>query len=310
MSTEKHYAINAGSKFKYIAIIKTLTLKNGKPYAASLDLGGIKRGCISISVKVPDPTNEDERYRIINGCEVAYVNWIGYAEECSTTSDMPSGEGTRHMIRTAMSIIKQVFHWIKRFRLSDASRVYCNEKHNAVSLADVQLSLHGQTYYERYFHAYLEFEPVWADYIDRVKALMTCPMDPFELFCRVCCVPMGEIEAYIEGPYRSSTTYPEFFKNLHAKCAIDHIIDPNKKYCFVTLEWLGPFLTSKLTNRYASMEWLIEFDKIRKVEYESRKMSVMEVVALGERGEIQHGGGERRRMRMPKGMLLGPLDMF
>ena len=304
MSSESYYAVSAGTKFEYVAIIKKQFLKNGKPYAGSLDLGGVKRVCVRISVNVPDLTNEDERFRNTRGSEVAVIHWIGYSEECSLTSDMPSGEGTRHMVRTAMTLVKKVFPWIERFRLYDSSNINCVDNSFKVSLADIQISLHGKTYYERYFGAYLEFESIRTDYLERVREMKTAPMLDFELFCRHNRVFSKEIESYIKGPYESSNSYADFFKQLQAKCDGD---PDNKKYCFVTNEFLETFLTNKLSGRYKTTEWIIDMDKIRQVTYVSRAMTPDEIVKWGQRVE-QHGGVDNSREMM--NMTLGPLDMF
>lgn len=298
--SEIYYRIDSGSKFQYIAVLKFSNYPSGKPCAASLDLGGIKKGCVQITVKLADPGNKDERFRNVKDSDVAYVSWIGHAEECSLTSDMPSGVGTRHMVRTAFSIVQAHFGDVKKFKLMDSSEINCLPLDRKVSLADIQLSLHGKTYYERYFGAYLEFEPIRTDYYERVESMRRSTLDPFELFCSQFKIP-NDYKSCIEKPYNESSSYAEFFQKLREQCEFE--------YCFMTSEWLERFLVDKLTNRYKNNDWIIDMAKVKPVQYSSRAMTADEYEKMGSRLEQRGGGGGGGCVPKRAGMTLGPMDI-
>ena len=147
---------------------------------------------------------------------VAIITHIGYNPKCSTTENLPGGAGTRHMIRTAMTLVLIHYDWIKRFRIVDNSEVFCKEA-LFVSLAHMSLATNGKTYYEKYLHATLENDDARRAYEVGVTRLTDASQKlPFAQFVSLFRVAPA-IEAKLFGSYEETGTYSEFFNAFTIK---------------------------------------------------------------------------------------------
>ena len=141
------FQVVAGRHSYYVRTTIQYDMKSGKPVSYGIDCGGKMKGCVLITVEVPNRERmADERFaRFEEDKFVAYVSWIGYDPKCSVNSNLPHGDGTRHLIKTSMSIACNICPWIKKFSLRDASKVRCVEGVD-VSLSDLSFVTKGKSY--------------------------------------------------------------------------------------------------------------------------------------------------------------------
>lgn len=208
-----YYEVRAKS-YTYILRTTIKYSRAGLPISVGLDLGGKMKGCVRVTVELHDKDNE--QHPILKKLEerkkYAFILWIGYNPKCSVTADFPSGRATRHMVCTAMNLVINSFAHIDGFSLTDASNVPCG-KDIDVSLANLSVATNGQTYYEKYFSAYLEKPTTNNEY----KLLASKIFDPkekmsFHKFVKFMDHDIPEETVSIIRPiYEKSTTMMHFF---------------------------------------------------------------------------------------------------
>ena len=228
-------------KYKYYLSILTKYLL-GKPISYGLNLGGKMRGCVTISVEVPNREEKDERF-IENEIakKIAYISWIGYNKKCSISEDFPSGVGTRHMVKTAMSIVCSKFNWIENFFLTDSSKVTCKEG-LIVNLANLSLITNGKTYYEKYLSAILDDANLREFYENRKKQLESENKYDLQYFIDQFRVPTEQHNIFIKY-YPSAKSLLDFFNKLKAYCNENHI-----HFCEFVDPWIEAFVKKLLVN--------------------------------------------------------------
>lgn len=103
----------------------TLTIKydyfTNNPTSYGFDIGGKMKGCVRITVDALNPELEkDDRFKFLDiQRNNAYISHIGYNKMCSIDGSLMGGDGTRHMIRTATTIVCVKCPWVKTFTLND-----------------------------------------------------------------------------------------------------------------------------------------------------------------------------------------------
>ena len=139
------YELESGKYSYYVSIKMTRNLESKLPTSYTVNVGGKMKGCVEILVEVPNP-NIDDRFKFMEEAKnTAYIIWIGYSQKCSIKGDLEKGQGTRHMIRSALTLVCKMYKWITKFSLIDASSIKCKEG-VTVNLAIISLALKGQTY--------------------------------------------------------------------------------------------------------------------------------------------------------------------
>jgi hypothetical protein len=124
----------------YIATIEIQKPTN----SLTLYLGGIKRQCVIINVSNYTDTN------------TAYLASIKYDSSCNITDTLEEGKGTKHMIFTALNIIKKHIPSILWVTLIDTSEKKCKaDKTHTINIGFVSILLYKKTWYERLFNAKL-----------------------------------------------------------------------------------------------------------------------------------------------------------
>jgi len=217
------YTVRAGRSGPafFVHVITKFDNRTNAPFSHGIDVGGNMRGCVRITVNVPDATLlRDERFGGFEESKKdAFISFVGYNRKCSLRDDLPSGDGTRHMIRVAMAFVLTNFTWVETFSLVDASHVLCTETGQVIDLSHLSLMTTGKTYYERYLGARLKRPEARVAYARDVAALSAADAKlDFDTFCRAYNVP-HPVAVYMQAAYAASRTYLEFFRALRAACA-------------------------------------------------------------------------------------------
>jgi hypothetical protein len=195
---------------RYTYIVNVLTkrdFKSKKPISYNIDVGGRMKGCVTITVEAPE-LHVDPRFAFLEASKLlAFMSWIGYNPKCNINTDDPlaKGSGTRHMLTTAMAYVLQQYDWIKGFRFDDMSTIVCGNRH--VSLPHISIATHGQTYYEKTFHAQLEDDVQMNEYQNKI-AMMHDPnmKPPIQYALQGFCKP-----DWVYVIYKEAKTISEFF---------------------------------------------------------------------------------------------------
>lgn len=222
----------------------------------NIDLGGRMKGCVRIVVDVPDETLDERFAAYEKEKQAAHIAWIGYNKKCAVGDDLPKSHGTRHMIRTAMTIVMNSYDWIKQFSLMDASKVDC--KDYEVSLLHSYLSLYGKTYYEKYIHAYLQENSNRMRYNAGVK-LLHDNVIPLGNICSF--IQNQEYQGIVKKVYDPNITNIQFFNQLKDKCTKDGFA-----YCEVTSNWLDALINRFFTGKVLTQLWVIDTADVVKIQ--------------------------------------------
>lgn len=249
MSTDKHYILTT-PKYKFYVTVSESNMQYYTDY--TIYVGGSKKGCVIINVSSP-PSNT--RFSFVNHT-IAKIHRVDYDERCaistSNTNGLEHGEGTRYMVLIALSFVKHQFPYISQFKLTDASTIQCSDY--TVSLPHLYVALHGKTWYEKHFKAYMLYEEIRKLY-DFNKAKFTDPKakKPIDEFLYMYPVPSNSLDIF-KSTYKSCNTYVEVFNQLR------QIDNENKTQilCEIFSDWVIRFVNSELGGSHINQhEWII-----------------------------------------------------
>lgn len=284
-------------KYDYIINIRTLQYtKNGETvvYSRYFNLGayisesGEKKTCVDIYVMYPELENE---LPFIN-YKLAKLITTHYNEKCSVNEKLERGEGTRHMINTAMYFVSKMCPFIEGFEINDT----CADQHSldpAKSWGDVStrqcdnnttiilsyfsITQYGKTWYERNFEAYIgdifknkkhnknqqdnskKEKTKMELYREIVDNLMIQKLSDFNVFKVLYLTnTKKDIQTELELLYNESKTYGELFKKIH-KLGIS-------KACIYLQPWIDNLmLSTDLRNYVMYTQWIIPVESIKRV---------------------------------------------
>lgn len=264
--TVEYYEIKAG-RYSYYARMSTKYNRSGNPYLHGFDFGGQMKGCIKITVEVPNA--DYERFKQFEEFKkIADISWIGFNTKCSIHDNLPSGVGTRHLIKTAMTFVLMSCNWIEKFSLTDASKVVCKEGIK-VSLSYISIVTNGKTYYEKYLGAYLQNDHLRNEYQEGIAKLRDPKAKlPLDDFCNFCNIPLTTKE--LIGPiYEESGTYIEFFKRFKQQTTKD------RPFCWLIQPWVETFVDAIINgkkNQYWVLKWLVDKSKVTQIDIQNSKV--------------------------------------
>jgi len=213
-------------------------------------VGGNRKGCVTINLSSP-PTNT--RYNYVN-YTTAKIHSVDYDTRCAISTTNNSGlvrsEGTRYMLLIAMSYVKHRFPYITCFKLTDASTIPCYDY--IVSLPHLYVALHGKTWYEHHFKAFLINEDIRRTH-DLNKTKFTDPnaKKPIDEFLHEYPVPSTSLATF-KNVYNPFTTYAEIFNRLRQ---VDN--EKTQLLCEMFSMWIITFVNSELNGNYLGSEWII-----------------------------------------------------
>jgi hypothetical protein len=132
----------------------------------SVDLffGGIKKGCLNISINLNSDT--------------AIIDSLIYDSKCNLQSDLEEGSGTKNMISTVFSYIKQNYPQITYGKLIDTSFKTCKYRlpdltYPSMNLGLTYLMLNKKTWYESFLGAVIEDKHIKKEYDEFVSTIET-----------------------------------------------------------------------------------------------------------------------------------------
>lgn len=147
MEQQRSYQVGSSSTQFPVTVVEKKDLY-GNPTTSGYRFGGpFEKPCIVIIVNHPPVA---PRLAFLQPA-IAHLSHLYYSTECTVNGAMSAGEGTRQMVRTALSHVVEQHPFVQRVRLTDMSTVHCNG--SSVPLAPLYMSLYGQTWYEKAFGA-------------------------------------------------------------------------------------------------------------------------------------------------------------
>ena len=206
----------------------------GRLLSAGLRIGGMTRGCLSLTYF---PVND----------HTLHINKIDYNERCATKGNLPRGTGTRHMLLTALSYMlahDEFGSAIKHVTLDDASKVPCRMgegKMQDVSLMYLYIALHGKTWYQEKFGAFVHNVTLRETYAANLERLTDSdfkggvPIEAMRDRMLLASVDHATVDAIL-ALYASAacTNLRTFFKQINERF--------KDTFCVVTNRWLDQFI--------------------------------------------------------------------
>lgn len=292
----QYFKVKSG-RYTYVVMITIkYSIHTDEPMSFLVDVGGKMKGCMRISVQRPlKELLRDERF-VGQNYDKAYIEWIGYNKQCTIEQNLAPNSGTKHMVKTAMSIVLNAFPWVKHFKLTDASTFVC-EGNIEMSLANYSFAFYGKSYYERNLSAYLEDEEKRRSYETAKESMRSENMLPFEQFKIIFDISPKHLRV-IQKSYQKSKTYAEFFQNLKTECSE---VTSRMNLCEVVHPWLDSFvkyiLGERLDNVWMS-NWLIDAGDVADIhvmEEWTSEMGITQVEKVLEREDFKRfqNGGRR-----------------
>ena len=222
-------------QYHFYLTIKTDYDHDNNPFKYAISLDGKLQGCVNIKVY-------DKDIIIIEPCfqidpKIAYIPVLSYQEKCSFDEALDKDEGTKYMIRTALYLVKKIFPHVQKFVLDDASHFNCDGIE--VSLPHYNIDIHGKTWYEHHFNAYLAEPENRKEYVEFIKSFSETKTVSFDvLYSRF--FQNNPWHEYMKEIYDSTNTFHELFLQLRKK---------NKNhFCEMTRLWLKDFVDSFISS--------------------------------------------------------------
>jgi len=281
---ETFYTVKAGKYTYYMVITVTRDYNTNEIITYGLDFGGKLKGCVNIVVEninyIPslykELYTEQQKQAYQNNKKIAYISWIGYHQECSLGQDLAKGQGTRHMVRTAMTQVMKRYRWVNAFKLEDASQVECKAGF-VVSLFENSILVNNKSYYEKYFGAVLLDELSRDQYNKRLSAMVSVDAKQsltFPYFIEACKLSNVSIASVIKPIYEYSNSYLGFFKNVQSYCKENNLL-----FCEFIYPWALEFVNQYIlkNGRYASDKWLIDGKNVALINAEEWNTEVQQI---------------------------------
>jgi hypothetical protein len=102
---------------------------------------GGKEKCVFISIYKDD--------------DMANLDTIGHGYNCALDGDLPRGEGTIKLLKSALKFLLYMFPSITSISLLDKSNIEC-ARNTKMYLAYIYLAVYGKTWYQKHFDAIVE----------------------------------------------------------------------------------------------------------------------------------------------------------
>ncbi len=279
---DRGYRVNVGRYSYYVRISAEKDI-HGKVTWYTMDIGGRKRGCVSIRV----PTMELSIPGTFDAKE-AVLKYVKYDPMCSANADRDfvSGFGTKHMLKTALYFAKELCPNtdIQSFRFIDTSRKLCTDG-VTIDLPYIMIALNGKTYYEKYFYARLQKDVDYSQYKQALTRLNYVPQDTFTFDSFASKFSMTDSQANsVKELYNSATTFKDFFTSIRDRYP-DTVCQGMERWVkdFVIM-WV--FSNDDLTER----TWIIPADKVPDIDIENWEVIARDSVEMNILNREQQGG--------------------
>jgi hypothetical protein len=256
-------------KHIFKATINTIS-QGDRVYYHTIKIGGVYDDCVNLTVSVN-----------VDGSPEPIVR-LGHIEsypDCAYSTFLMKGEGA-DMLRASLQFIVLIFPSIRSFKFEDASKIECGITKNRklekpLSLAHLHLVVHGKSWYEDKFNAYL-LNDITRAHFEKLKEKLSDSINiPYDVIkFRIPESARGAFRPYYEAYIGKS--WIELFRSI-----------PRSEHCALFFNWLPNFIEDIIfKNKFPTEDWMIDIDKMPKV-----------AVQILDSYPPQRGGGTRRRRR-------------
>jgi hypothetical protein len=249
-------------KYSYkITISTSQRILDGKQiiYSRYFNIGGYtsddgeKKTCVDIYVMYPElkKTLPSINYKL------AKLITTHYNEKCSIDEKLDRGEGTRHMINTAMYFVSKACPFVEGFEINDASVRNCDNS-TIITLSYFSISNYGKTWYEKNFNAYIADTAKYTKYKNTISELFSYNLPEWDEFNAIFMRNINkEIRETLQLLYEDSKTYGDLFKAIH-QIGIS-------KACIYLQPWIDKLMMSTdLKNYVLYTQWIIPIESIKR----------------------------------------------
>ena len=184
--TDHHFLVKTNTHDYNMTVRTTISPLTDLPTNRTFYFGGKKRGCVTILIT---PLIEDTRND--TDPSIAIIDSVIHSPLYNVKGDMLKGKGTKHMMLSSIRTMHRLFKRdapilrqprIRLYGFTDASAVECFPNGTKISLSYLSLAIHGKSWYERYFHAYIYDETVREKYRADVRSYLAKEPFPFASF--------------------------------------------------------------------------------------------------------------------------------
>lgn len=241
---------------------------NGELITYSIIVGNKQNPCLEVLVSdfAPGQPINSRKLDWINTAHLAKVKSLEECVEDAVSNDYYTDHSIgKELLDYIIQLLKRVSR-IKYLTLTDESQIPCNRKDpfDQLDLLLYSVAMYGETWYEKYYNAYMKKPSDYERYKREVKHYMSPEFKltyDFETFYQYIMNMKNPFTTTIIKPqyetvkvyYDSSDTFPGFFKKLNT-------LIQRKDKCRFYKTWLTAFITS---NIYISREWVIDIQSKR-----------------------------------------------
>lgn len=266
MSTKKNEYIMTGTietdtySYKITITTSQRTINNEQIiYSRYFNIGAYKDGtekktCVDIYVMYPDLKKElpSTNYKL------AKLITTHYNEKCAVNEKLERGEGTRHMINTAMYFVSKACPFVEGFEINDASTRTC-DNNTTITLSYFSITNYNKTWYEKNFKAYIGDRDKQEKYNKIIGELQARSLPEWETFDAIFLRTTDKTHKQrLESIYSKSTTYGSLFKNIHKEGV--------STACILLQSWIeNLMLTTDLRNYILFTQWIIPVTAIKRI---------------------------------------------
>jgi hypothetical protein len=283
MTTKKNEYILKGiletDKYNYkIKITTSQITKDGINiiYSRYFNIGayvsetGEKKTCVDIYVMYPEFKKEIPSINY----KLAKLTTTHYNEKCSVNEKLERGEGTQHMINTAMYFVSKMCPFIEGFDINDTfvelqsldlafskgdiSTRQCDND-TTITLSYFSITKYGKTWYEKNFNAYIADGIKRKKYENIISELLLRELPSWDIFNALFLRNVNkDIKELLKKIHEDSTTYKSLFKNIHNEGI--------SKACIYLQPWIeNVMLSTDLRNYVMYTQWIIPVESVKRV---------------------------------------------
>ena len=215
---------------------------------------GEKKTCVDIYVMYPELKKEIPSINY----KLAKLTTTHYNEKCSVDEKLERGEGTQHMINTAMYFVSRMCPFIEGFDINDASTRQCDND-TTIILSYFSITNYGKTWYEKNFKAFIADGIKRKKYESIVSELLLHELPSWEVFNAIFLRNVNkDIKEILKNIHEHSTTYKSLFKNIHSEGI--------SKACIYLQPWIeNVMLSTDLRNYVMYTQWIIPVESVKRI---------------------------------------------
>lgn len=215
---------------------------------------GEKKTCVDIYVMYPEFKKEIPSINY----KLAKLTTTHYNEKCSVDEKLERGEGTQHMINTAMYFVSRMCPFIEGFDINDVSTRQCDND-TTITLSYFSITNYGKTWYEKNFKAFIADGIKHKKYESIVSEILLRELPSWDVFNALFLRNVKkDIKDVLKNIHQHSTTYKSLFKNIHSEGI--------SKACIYLQPWIeNVMLSTDLRNYVMYTQWIIPVESVKRI---------------------------------------------